>query len=244
MSSLHALRADFRCIAVDYPGFGPSSAPPDWTPTVPGLSHVVERFIETLGLERVILVAGDAGGPIGLGVAARHPAWFAGLVLAGTFGWPLDDDPGVRRMLRLSGGPLVRLLQERFNLLLKVTARSFPMSAAERAVCLAPYATPAARRAAVVLLGDLAGNDAYMADIERALQTHLQHLPVLLLWGDKDLVYAFLPRFQRLFPRAQSVIIPGAHHFPFADAPQPMITAIRRWWQAASTSTPPVRRVS
>ena len=218
---------------------------------MPALSHVVERFIETLGLEHVILVAGDAGGPIGLGVAARHPAWFDGLVLAGTFGWPLTEYPRVRRMLRLSGGPLIRLLQERFNLLLKLTARSFPMSAAERAVYLAPYATPATRRAPALLLRDLAGNDAVMGDIEQTLQTRLQHLPVLLLWGDKDPVYAFLPRFQRLFPQAETRIIPGAHHFPFADAPQPMIAAIRRWWQAASSSssssslaTPTAQRVS
>jgi len=239
---VEALRADFRCIALDYPGFGPSPVTPGWSPTVPALSQVVERFMSTLGLSQVVLVAGDAGGPIGLGVAARHPEWFAGLVLAGTFGWPLDDYPRVRRMLRLSGSPIVRLLQEQFNLVLNVTARSFPMSAAERTIYLAPYANPAARRAPVLLLGDLAGNDAYMSEIEQALQTRLRHLPVLLVWGDKDPVYEFLPRFQRLLPEAQSLVIPGAHHFPFADAPEAMITAIRRWWQTASTTTTPIAR--
>jgi haloalkane dehalogenase len=123
-------------VAVDYPGFGPSAIHTNQRPTVP-----VERFIETLGLKDIILVAGDAGGPIGLGVAARHPDWFTGLVLAGTFGWPLSEYPKVQRTLRLTGSPLVQLLQEQFNLLLRYTARTFPMSAAERKVYLAPYAS-------------------------------------------------------------------------------------------------------
>jgi haloalkane dehalogenase len=240
---IEALRDEFRCVAVDYPGFGLSSIDASQTPTVPGLSRFVERFVETLGLRDILLVAGDAGGPIGLGVAARHPDWFAGLVLAGTFGWSLSDYPKVKRMLRLTGSPIVRLLQEQFNLLLTVTARTLPMSAAEREVYLAPYASRAARRNPVLLLADLAGNDAFMRDIERALQTRLNHLPVLLMWGDKDPVYEFFPRFQRIFPGAQSLTLAGAHHFPFAEAPDEMLAEIRRWWRAAST-TPTARRVS
>jgi haloalkane dehalogenase len=238
------LRDDFRCVAVDYPGFGLSSIDPRQKPTVPGLSRFVERFIEALALKDIILVAGDAGGPIGLGVAARHPDWFAGLVLAGTFGWPLREYPKVQRTLRLSGSPVARLLQERFNLLLRYTARTFPMSAAERTVYLAPYAGRAARRNPVLLLADLAGNDAFMRDIEQALQTRVNHLPVLLMWGDQDPVYEFLPRFQRIFPDARTLTIPGAHHFPFAEAPDQMIAEIRHWWKAVAAASESKRRVS
>jgi len=231
---IQELRRDFRCIAVDYPGFGPSSSNPNQAPTVPGLSRFVEQFIEALGLHDIILVAGDAGGPIGLGVAARHPEWFAGLILAGTFGWSLEEYPRVRRMLRLSGSPIVQLLQAHFNMLLSYTARTFPMSAAERDIYLAPYSGRTARRNPVLLLGDLAGNDAYMRDIEHALQTRLNHLPVLLIWGLDDPVLEFLPHFQRIFPTAHTLEIPGAHHFPFAEAPELMIAEMRRWWSAVA----------
>jgi pimeloyl-ACP methyl ester carboxylesterase len=132
-------------------------------------------------------VAGDAGGPIGLGVAARRPELFAGH--------------------------------------------------------LAPYSDPTARRNPVLLLADLAGNDAYMRDIEHALQTRLSHLPVLLICGLDDPVLEFLPHFQRIFPRARTLQIPGAHHFPFAEAPELMIAEMRRWWNAGAPK-PAARRVS
>jgi pimeloyl-ACP methyl ester carboxylesterase len=78
----------------------------------------LERFAPNAGsphVRDIILVVGDAGGPIGLGVAARHPEWFAGLVLAGTFGWSLKEYPKVSRMLRIVSSPLFGLLQEHSN---------------------------------------------------------------------------------------------------------------------------------
>jgi haloalkane dehalogenase len=224
------LRHDFRCIALDFPGFGLSPTDASYPPTMPALSRVVERFIDKLELRDIILVLGDAGGPIGLGAAGGHPEWFAGLVLAGTFGWSLKEYPKVLRMLRIVSSPPIGFLQEHFNVLMKYTAGTFPMSADERMAFLGPYVGATARRNPGALLGDLAGNDAFMNDVEQALQTGLNHLPVLLMWGDKDPVFEFLPRFQRIYPRARTLVIPGAHHFPFAEAPDEMSAEIRNWW--------------
>jgi pimeloyl-ACP methyl ester carboxylesterase len=198
---------------------------------------VVERFVDTLELRDIILVVGDAGGPIGLGVAARHPDWFAGLVLAGTFGWSLKEYPKVRRMLGIVSSPVFGFLQEHSNFLMKYTARTFLMSAEERSAFLAPYVGAAARRNPGALLGDLAGNDAYMNDIEQALHRQLNHLPVLLMWGDKDPVFEFLARFQGIFQQARTLVLPGAHHFPFAEAPDEMIAVIRSWSTDIASAT-------
>jgi pimeloyl-ACP methyl ester carboxylesterase len=158
-------------------------------------------------------------------------------VLAGTFGWSLKEYPKVSRMLGIVSSPVFQFLQEHSNFLMKYTAGTFPMSTDERAAFLGPYVGAAARRNPGALLGDLAGNDAYMNDIEQALLTRLNHLPVLLMWGDKDPVFEFLARFQRIYPQARTLVIPGAHHFPFAEAPDEMIAAIRSWWtDVASTS--------
>ncbi|MBV9893166.1 MAG: alpha/beta fold hydrolase [Chloroflexi bacterium] len=216
---------------------GLSPADPRYPATMPALAGLVEQFIQVLDLRDIILVVGDAGGPIGLGVAARHPDWFAGLVLAGTFGWSLKDYPKVRRMLGIVSSAPFAFVQEHTNFLMKYTAGTFNMSAEERKAFLAPYVDATARRNPGVLLGDLAFNEGYMNDIEHALRTNLNDLPALSIWGDKDPVFEFLARFQEINPHARTLVLPDAHHFPFAEAPNEMIAAIRSWWADASSTT-------
>jgi pimeloyl-ACP methyl ester carboxylesterase len=117
---ISALRDDFHCVALDFPGFGLSPSDARQPPTMMALSLLAERFVETLDLRDIILVVGDAGGPIGPGVAARHPDWFA--------------------------GPVFAFIQEHSNFLMKYTAGTFRMSAPERAAFLGPYVGAAHRR--------------------------------------------------------------------------------------------------
>jgi len=46
-----ALKDRFRCIALDYPGFGLSEAPPGYKYTADEHSSVVEGFVNVLGLD-------------------------------------------------------------------------------------------------------------------------------------------------------------------------------------------------
>lgn len=74
--TLMPLLADrYHLIAPDYPGFGHSDAPsPDaFGYTFDHLAEVIERFVETLGLDRYVLLQQDYGGPIGMRLAVRHP---------------------------------------------------------------------------------------------------------------------------------------------------------------------------
>ena len=69
----------FRCIALDYPGFGLSTAPPGYGYTIAEHARVVEGVITQLGLEGITVMVQDWGGPIGLWVATRHPEPFRAL---------------------------------------------------------------------------------------------------------------------------------------------------------------------
>jgi pimeloyl-ACP methyl ester carboxylesterase len=74
--TLMPLLADrYHVVAPDYPGFGHSDAPsPDtFTYTFDRLAEVIEGFVETLGLDRYVLLQQDYGGPIGMRLAVRHP---------------------------------------------------------------------------------------------------------------------------------------------------------------------------
>ncbi|MGH8007539.1 MAG: alpha/beta fold hydrolase [Candidatus Binatia bacterium] len=92
------LQDRFRCIALDYPGFGFSTASPGYGYTLPEHSAIVERFITTLNLADLTMMVHDSGGPIGLRVAGLHPGRFQALILTDTFGWPLSGYPKVVRV--------------------------------------------------------------------------------------------------------------------------------------------------
>jgi haloalkane dehalogenase len=70
---IHALRDEFRCVALDYPGFGLSSPRPGYRCLPEEHTHVVTAFVDALGLSGVTLVAHDWGGPIGLATVEQRP---------------------------------------------------------------------------------------------------------------------------------------------------------------------------
>jgi pimeloyl-ACP methyl ester carboxylesterase len=65
----------YRLIAPDYPGFGHSDWPDPRTfaYTFDRLAGSVDRFTESLGIERYTLYMQDYGGPIGFRMALAHP---------------------------------------------------------------------------------------------------------------------------------------------------------------------------
>jgi pimeloyl-ACP methyl ester carboxylesterase len=59
-----------------------------------------------------------------------------------------------------------------------------------------------------------------------------KEMPALLIFGETDglLKLGWLTRFEQMFPRHRSIVMPGCHHFPQVyDAPS-VATAIRSFW--------------
>jgi pimeloyl-ACP methyl ester carboxylesterase len=74
-------QASHRLIAPDYPGFGHTEAPDDFTSSFDRLADVTEGFVQRLGLTRFVMYVFDFGAPVGFRLADRHPEWIAGLVV-------------------------------------------------------------------------------------------------------------------------------------------------------------------
>ena len=70
-----ALADSYRVIAPDLPGFGFSESPErsSFSYTFNNLTHVIDRFTETLALERYAVYVFDYGAPVGFRLAVRHP---------------------------------------------------------------------------------------------------------------------------------------------------------------------------
>ncbi|RZQ61435.1 alpha/beta fold hydrolase [Amycolatopsis suaedae] len=227
---IRALRARFRCVALDYPGFGLSTARPGYRYLPEDHAQVVTAFVCALGLTGITLVGHDWGGPIGLATVQRRPAAFTGLVLANTWAWPIGD-LHIKAASHLFGNPLGRVLIRRLNLfvnaLIPAGHRLRKPTAAEMAHYRKPPGVPGA---SAVLPGRITASRDFLAGVEAGL-AGLASLPALIVWGDADFAFRAKERrrWEQTFADHHTVVIEGAGHFVQSDAPREFAAAIRDW---------------
>ncbi len=87
---IERLRSTYRCITLDFPGFGLSPAP-DRELTPREMSTLLGEFVDALELRDFTIVAHDMGGPVSLVMANHRADRIGGLVLANTFAWTPDS---------------------------------------------------------------------------------------------------------------------------------------------------------
>jgi haloalkane dehalogenase len=232
------LRADFRCIAFDYPGMGLSSAGPGYGFRAHEHAAVAEQFIEQLGLDKITAMVQDWGGPVGLAAAARHPKRYRALIVANTWGWRADT---LRTKLkhhffsRLWGGPLGRFTTRRFNLFARVLIpaghKRRRLTSAELAQYLGPFPDPASRAPCFVLPREIVEARILLEELESGIE-RLAGRPALILWADRDFAFGNheLARWQRTLPLQHTQVLEGVGHFLQDDAPDEICAAIRAWW--------------
>jgi pimeloyl-ACP methyl ester carboxylesterase len=228
------LRADFRCVALDFPATGYSRPSKTHRNTLLANAGVLEAFIEQLHLDNITLVVHDLGGPVGLSVAARHSELFSALVITQAFGWPLRDYKWVRRMLRFMSGPTMARLNRKRNVVARLTSGRLGvgrhLSEDGRKAFLAPFDDPSTRVAWTQLIGDALRIDEVMADVEQVLTTKLHSLPVLTIFGERNDPFDWQGRYDRSFAETRPIVITNGNHFPAMDDPELFATALREWW--------------
>jgi len=232
---IDSLRDRFRCIALDYPGFGLSHAAPGYSYQPSAHAGVVVEFLDRMDLSDVTLVAHDWGGPIGLFAAEQRPDRFKRLVLTNTWAWPLNGDLKMEVASRLVGGPIGRELVRQINLfvnaLIPVGHRRRKVSHAEMTHYREALGTRERRNACAIMPGAILGSRNFLADIEDHLPL-LAQLPTLIVWADSDVAFSDKDRkrLENNFPNHTTVIVHGAGHYVASDAADEMSQAIRDWW--------------
>lgn len=227
------LRDRHRCIAVDHPGFGLSSAPPGYCFTPAEHADVLEQLVLQLDLRDITLMVQDWGGPIGFAVATRHPERFAAFVIGNTWAWP-KSDPGTQLFSRALGGPIGRRLILGRNLfverILPGGVRRVRLSETVMNAYRGPFPTAASRRPVAVLPREILGSRPFLAQVERDLP-QLRDRPALLVWPTRDVAFRDPERrrWEELFPDHRTVLLEGAGHYIQEDAPDEIVTAIRSW---------------
>ena len=231
---VEGLRDRFRCVAPDYPGFGLSEAPGGYGFTPAEHAHVVERFLLELDLSEVTLMVQDWGGPIGLGVAGRRPERFRAFVIGNTWAWPVNGDPRFELFSRLMGGPVggfaIRNFNAFVNLLIPAGTRRRKLSGEVMAAYRGPFTERSSREPTRIFPREILHSRDYLAAVERSLE-RLKELPVLLLWGARDVAFRARERerFERIFQNHRTVVLSGAGHYIQEDAPEEIVAEIRGW---------------
>lgn len=225
----------YRCIAPDHMGMGKSETPA--APFPYRLSHHIanlEALLLQLDLRAVTLVLHDWGGPVGLGVAARHPDRVKRLVLMNTWAaavWPGGALPRLIELIRSERGE--RFVLDRHGYLdpalLGLTFHRERLTPAVMAGYRAPFPTADSRRALLCWSRDIpvAPGDASYDEMQRveAGLSAFERTPVLLAWGMRDPVLTpqVLRWWQDRFPRAVSREADEASHFLQEDAPEQVV---------------------
>ncbi|RKH35898.1 alpha/beta fold hydrolase [Corallococcus praedator] len=228
---IRELRGSYRCIAIDYPGFGLSEAPAGYGFTPREQSLVVEEFMERLQLRDVTLVMQDWGGPIGLGLAGRRPEWVRQVVLGSTWAWPTSRSEPRGIFSVIAGGPLGEFVQVNFNGFASFGIKNGVVRALPSDVLdayLRPFRPLERRGIAAFYPGLITGDSEYFAEVEAGLP-RLADKKALFLWAlqDQGFPRSDLERFQRTFPNHRTVELPDANHFFFEDTSAQVASELR-----------------
>ncbi|MCV7226246.1 alpha/beta fold hydrolase [Mycolicibacterium komossense] len=234
------LKDRFRCIAVDFPGFGLSTAAPGYQYLARDHAELLVSFVDHLDLSHVTLVGHNWGGPLGLYAGLRRPRLFDRLVLTNTWAWPLNGDLSSEVFSRGMGGPIGRALNKQFNLLVNFFIPSAhkrrKLTAAEMAHYRQVMPTPQSRHPCAVLPGELVGAREFFTDLAEGLSP-LHSLPTLILWADADPIFTdkYRTRLEATFPDHATTVLHGVGHFLQSDAPTEFSDAIATWWTQQGT---------
>lgn len=230
-SAVGTLRDRARCIAVDHLGFGLSDRPADADGSLRAHARRLGEVIDTLELDRVVLVVHDVGGPIALSWAADNPERVSGIVLLNSFvrSPALDANWLAGAMLRFfasrPGNWLYRTLG--------VSQRALLPAAFHRAqpATIATYQSmfpdSASRSVMAQIPALLIGRE--LEELRPRLAS-LADLPVEIVWGDDDqlLPAACLETVTQCFPNAAVAHCAACGHFPQEEAPDAVNSAVVR----------------
>jgi len=234
---IRTMRAHYRVIAPDLPGFGRSRPAPGFDGSLAAYARFVEDFCRALELRAFFVYLNDSSACIGLPALASLAPEIAGIVVASTVPLPLT---GAARVVKfglehvVSSAP-IRILNRRYNLLpwLVVTIAPFlaPFPAAERAVLRGQFDTPAKRDRILDVFAQMGRDDSFMRAAAERARTHLSETPALLLYGQLDPMrfIGAVGRFKRLFRRHAVRIIRFEEHFPILASGARVAETMHAW---------------
>jgi len=230
----HTLRSlDARCLAVDLPGFGRSTAPLVDRPFERN-AEALAGLLRALDLRDVCLVAHATAGPSAIAAAAAERPRVRSLVLVNTFAWDLFDSPLAPIARVVSSAPFCAI-NRLTNLLPRITSiggrRVGRFDAEEKRALLGPFRSARTRAHLSAVLGGIRRERDWLAALETGALESLSRTPALLLFGahDNGGKAGHAERLARTLTLSESVRLARSGHFPTEDEPEEVTARLARW---------------
>lgn len=235
---VHHLRSRYRCIVPDHLGCGFSDKPADYPYRLRNHVDNLERLLDSLGVERCVLVIHDWGGAIGMGWAGKYPERVAGVVALNTAAFRSRRIPWRIAVCRwpVLGSLLVRGLNG-FAGAAVFMAVARPMRPEVAKGFLAPYDSWCNRIAVLRFVEDIPMDEQHpswstLVAIEESLE-RLRACPLLLCWGGRDFCFndTFYHEWRRRFPQSEAHHFADAGHYVLEDALSGIQPLVERFLQ-------------
>ncbi|WP_143304786.1 alpha/beta fold hydrolase [Chitinophaga vietnamensis] len=244
------LSNSYRFIVPDHMGFGKSETPANRSYWLQDHIHNIEQLVLALDLRNITLVMHDFGGPVGMGLAARHPERISRLVfinapaplgqeaLAAAIQANVAASPWFQWVMQAEKeGRLETVLNEsHYSILSTLVLNGFERRELITPLWLEawrrPFATPEDCRGVTGWAKGFATGKHIFETPSEAARIQLSRLPALALWGaaDKTLhAKHFLPLFHAAFPAGKAYELPGVGHYSLEDAPDTVALLVRQF---------------
>jgi len=240
---IKGLSSECRTIAPDHIGCGLSDKPDinQYDYRLKSRVDDLEYLLDDLEInQKITLVLHDWGGMIGMAYALRHPERIRRLVIMNTAAFLLPEGKALPVRLRLIRNikPFAVLAVLGFNIFAGGALFMASYKGLEKDVksgLIAPYNSWNNRIATLKFVQDIPVKEkdpsySMAKNVDDNLH-RLNHIPMLILWGEHDFVFDrdYLLEWQRRFPDAKVETFKDAGHYVLEDAPDRIIPMVRNF---------------
>lgn len=214
------LARDQRVVAIDLVGHGGSEAPSDGAPYGSAeQAKAVRNALVQLGVRRAVLIGHSMGGAVSAELARQYPDLVERVVVSDTPG--ADDLVTMPLLGKMVCWPVIGPALDRFRTVDAITESSLQTGFA------ADYPVPAYAHRSLERLTYAGVCDSTEGPHPVVETLAALHKPVLVLWGEQDVLTPTAPNVERYtaagFP---PVIIEGSGHTPMVEQPDQFLAAV------------------
>jgi len=213
---MEKLAERFDVLVPEHPGYGQSDEPA-WLENIHDMAYFYLDFLRQLNLSEIVLIGNSMGGWIAMEMAVRDTSRLSSVILVGPAGIAA---PGVLPADIFLMSP---------EILIKSLFFDEKMAAARLAQPVTPESVDLALKnshTTARLAWEPRLHDPFLPK-----WLHRIDVPVKIIWGkqDKILPSAFVPHYQKHFPKAEIEVFDNCGHLPHAEYPDKFCDSVFRF---------------